>query len=316
MSIKEVVATAADIAKSETVQKEAAAALSMLFPYAGLKKKAVDVYVHDIEASDMSPESKAFAILTVKKTFKKIVNQQTIAEIAQDEAAPGTDFSSSCGVNEEWLERYMDAAGFVSEEQVQEMWGKVLSKEFEEPGSTPRSMIRILTEISPHLARAFQFICSMQVILVDVAGLSEGADYREEIVVPYYNEQFISSIGLRFKDLNELETLGLIKFGSVSGYVLKNVEGTDYLVYTNGVTWETCEIDNDELPVGNVLLTDAGECFQKITPTIDVPGYHKVIKEYLESQKVKFKESSGYSVRRTDAGNILVETIDSNSENE
>ena len=56
----------------------------------------------------------------------------------------------------------MDAGAYVSDENVQIIWGKILAGEFERPGSTPPSMRRILTELTPELARVFEKICGMK----------------------------------------------------------------------------------------------------------------------------------------------------------
>lgn len=44
----------------------------MLFPYAGIKKKAVDMYIEEIENSDLSTEAKMISLLNAKKTLKKL----------------------------------------------------------------------------------------------------------------------------------------------------------------------------------------------------------------------------------------------------
>ena len=49
-------------------------------------------------------------------------------------AKEGTDFSDKSGVSEEWLERFMDSAGFVSAEDIQIIWGKILANELETLG--------------------------------------------------------------------------------------------------------------------------------------------------------------------------------------
>lgn len=127
--IPDVVAnTAADLAKSDNVQNKTASLLGMLFPYAGIEKRALDMYIADVEKSNMSSESKLIAILSAKKTIKKLKNQKSIADKAVSSAKEGTTFDSSSGVNLEWLERFMDSAGFVSEEQVQIMWGENFGK--------------------------------------------------------------------------------------------------------------------------------------------------------------------------------------------
>ena len=212
--------TAVDLMKNENVLNKSVGMMGMLFPFAGLKQKAVETYVEDIEKSDLPAETKVFMILNTKKTFKKIKNQKTIAEIAMENAKQGTDFSEASGVSEEWLERFMDSAGFVSSEEIQWIWGKILANEFERPGSTPPNMIRILSEITPELASAFRYICSMRIWILP---LNENGDIQgefQELFVPYNkNDEKFRECGVSFNVLNELETLGVIRFESLAGYI-------------------------------------------------------------------------------------------------
>ena len=127
----------ADLAKDKNITDTGSKLLGMLCPYLGLKKKAVDMYVKEIEESNLPPETKVFTILNTKKTFKKLKNQGKIAEIAVENAKEGTDFSEKSRVDEEWFDRFMDAASYVSSDKMQEIWGRILAKEFEEPGTTP-----------------------------------------------------------------------------------------------------------------------------------------------------------------------------------
>ena len=81
--------TALDLVKNENVQNKVADLFGMLFPYAGIKKKAVDMYIEEIENSDLSTEAKMISLLNAKKTLKKIKNQKNIAEIAKENAKEG-----------------------------------------------------------------------------------------------------------------------------------------------------------------------------------------------------------------------------------
>lgn len=129
--------TAVDLVKSENIQNKAVSLLGMLFPYVGIEKRALDMYLSDIEKSDMSPESKLIATLSAKTTIKKLKNQKNIADQAVSNAREGTVFDASSGVNHDWLERFMDSAGFVSEEQVQQMWGEFLQRNLSNPDQHP-----------------------------------------------------------------------------------------------------------------------------------------------------------------------------------
>lgn len=70
--------TAVDLVKSENIQNKAVSLLGMLFPYVGIEKRALDMYLSDIEKSDMSPESKLIATLSAKTTIKKLKNQKKL----------------------------------------------------------------------------------------------------------------------------------------------------------------------------------------------------------------------------------------------
>lgn len=172
--------TALDLVKNENVQNKVADLFGMLFPYAGIKKKAVDMYIEEIENSDLSTEAKMISLLNAKKTLKKIKNQKNIAEIAKENAKEGTDFSEKSGVSEEWFDRFMESASYVSSEEMQLVWGKILANEFEQPGCTPRNMTRILSEFTQDYAKAFRTLCSMRVLLISVNGDEKNCKCKSE----------------------------------------------------------------------------------------------------------------------------------------
>ena len=289
--------TAADLVKNENIQNKTASLLGMLFPYVGIEKRALDMFLSDVENSDMSTESKVIATLSAKTTIRKLKNQKSIADQAVANAKEGTVFDASSGVNRDWLDRFMDSAGFVSEEQVQQMWGKILAKEFETPGSTPHNMVRILSEITSKHAEAFQKICSMKRLSVFTDGNGNVETFQRGVVVPYKgNEAEFRTLGLSFDLLNELETLGLIKFDSVGGFVILNAPEKGVITYLDGLTQELESHNKDKLPMGNVMLTEAGECLCRIIQPVPIPNYISLEKKYMISNGVVFRKVSGYII--------------------
>lgn len=317
MSIGELATnTAVDLVKNENIQNKAADILGMLFPYAGIEKRALEMYVADVEKSDMPAESKLVAVLNAKQTIKKLKNQKGVAEKAVANAKEGTVFDISSGVDQEWFERFMDSAGFVSDEQVQTMWGKILAKEFEAPGSTPLNMIRILSEITPKYAQAFQKICSMKRLMVLLDPNGNVITTRNDIVVPYKGDGAkMREIGLSFDILNEIETLGLIKFDTIGGFVALKIPETGILTYTNGITKEILKHNKDEIPIGNVLLTDAGECLKRITQPVYISNYEAIEKDFMIQNGVEYKDSTEYRIYQDETGDfklIRVSTSEAN----
>lgn len=296
--------TALEIAKSENTLNKAANLMGILFPYAGITKKALDMYIEDVEKSNLPSEAKLIAVLNSKRTIKKLKNQKRIAEIAIETSKEGTNFSAESGVNEEWLERFMDSAGFVSDETVQFMWGKALGQEFEKPGSTPSNIIRILSELSPKYAQAFRKICSMWVGMVEIDddGNNISNTNVKDIMVPFIgNKDAFGDMGLSFDVFQELETLGLIKYDSL-GYVAKKVQSQNVLVYIQETTETIMQHNADEIPKGNVILTEAGRCLCRIVECENIDGYKQMLMEYMKQNRVVFMEKSPYAIRIDEDG--------------
>ncbi len=64
-------------AGNSEVQNKAASLFGMLFPYAGLRKTAVDMYIKEISESDLSIDAKTIAVLNAKKQLKDMqINQK------------------------------------------------------------------------------------------------------------------------------------------------------------------------------------------------------------------------------------------------
>lgn len=289
--------TALDLVKNDNVLNKTAGVMGMLFPYAGLRQKAVNMYIEEIEKSDMTPEAKVFAFLNIKKTFKKIKNQKSIADIAIENAKEGTDFSEQSGVSEDWLDRFMDLAGFVSAEDIQLIWGKILANEFEKPGSTPPNMIRILSEITSDLASAFRKICSMRVFICPLLEDDNIEMAFEKTFVPYNgHEDVFHEMGISFNILNELETLGVIRFSTIGGYVSKKIENAKVLLCIGDKLEVISEHKNGEIPIGNVMLTSVGEALQRITEDEKIPNYYEMIREYVLKNSVKLADEHDFQI--------------------
>lgn len=289
---------------ADIVKNNAPKVFGMLFPYAGLKKKAVEMRMEDIEKSNLPDDTKISLILNMKKDLKRIKNQKAVAEIAFREAKVGTDFSEESGVDEEWFERYMDAAKFVSSEEMQLIWGKILAGEFEKPGSTPPNMIRVLSEITPELAQAFQKICSMGVSVTELKENNQVNEWGTINIVPYFsNIERLEKKGISFKILNELDSLGIIKFSYEREFGSSFSFPKLLLFFDN----EFEIVEEESLPIGNVMFTSVGNALFKIIEPVKIEGYHEMIKEYLLKKGVKFADINDYIIEEDEDGFTVTE---------
>jgi len=260
------------------------------FPYFGIQRKAVDAYITEITNSNLSPEIKAMTIANTKKTFKEFKNQAAIAEIAMKNAKTGTDFNESSKVDDDWLARFMDAAKFVSNEDMQFVWGRILAGEFEKPGYTPPQMTRVLSEITLKYAQIFTTLCSLRSNMLVCDSRSKLLAQSNKLIINYKDPIF-ETIQINFKTLSELHNYGLIEF-STMGFIdklQKEIYPELFLKYGNDVI-KVIDYPDNQFPIGQVLLTDVGACLANITETQTVEGYLESLKTYLTKNNVKLSE--------------------------
>lgn len=95
---------------------------------------------------------------------------------------------------------------------------------------------------------------------------------------------------MSFNFLNELETLGVIRFESLTDYISKGIINDKILNKLDVIK----EYEKGEFPVGNVMLTSVGEALKSITDFVEIDDYYVMIKQYLVDKGVKFAEEHDY----------------------
>lgn len=288
----EIAKAAAEGASRECINK-IANAIGGAFPYWGLKRRAIDNYVRDIENSDLAPETKMIAIASAKKTYKHYKNQIEILKIAQESLGDKT--GTSCEeIDDEWVDRFMDSAKFVSNETLQLLWGNVLAKEIEEPNSNPPSMIRILSEITPKYAKVFQTLCHLIVHLFATNDEGEVEYVGPQLVLPK-KYSYLNSYNVDFLSLNELQLLGLIQFANTSEYVLRIDVKNLHLVY--GDNFFTIEsYPQKAFPIGCVRLTDAGRALAEFNLGKTIDGHFEKVKLHMKEKNVIIAKEPGIQI--------------------
>jgi len=251
--------------------------LGGMFPYYFMKRDAVNMYLENIYRSDLPMEIKMYNILNARKEIKRIKNIKTINELAMLDSGVNVDFSNNSKVSDTWLEHFYEESKDISDEKVSIIWAKLLSTEFQNPGSTPPSIIRVISGIDAKYAKIFSVICNMCAVIKYIKDDTIVCS-SEEIIVPcYFDSQFYLDNEITFSTLNELESLGLIKCEFVSDYIKRPkdqdiiCEYYDFYINLN---------NTEELPIGSVMLTEAGKYIKKITEREKIDHYCIILKKY------------------------------------
>lgn len=267
-----------------------------LIPFFGVKKQAVDSLIKNInETNELSAVEKAIIIANSKKIIKQNSNTEKIIEQAIANASKETDFSESSTIDEEWLERFMDSAKFVQDEEMQIIWGKVLAGEFEKPGSFKKIIIRILSEIPKDYAKVFANICNAQVLLYYLDDKNIVKHMSKDVII---SKNVISStkyddLGFDFSTLSELNNWGLVNYYNDLSEPIKTISNNDFpnLILKYGDEQITItKYENNNFFVGTLTLTEVGRSLANIISMTPLPNYMQEIKKYFNEKQIEYKE--------------------------
>lgn len=212
----------------------------------------------------------------------------------------GEETVSKESVDNDWIIRFFDFASGISNEEMQILWGKILSGEIKEPGSFSFRTLDILRNLSNDEARAF----------------SEMANY----VLVGRNQFFIfddsyarSSKSISFSDILILDEAGLIMRGSLSFKFTVNVNKVqESLQYgDNVILAKNNSINKVPIPVELpcYTLTKAGRDIYSIVKKDFREDYMKNLAAYLRMQNVTMMLSKRLSSKTDevtyDCENIL-----------
>ena len=186
----------------------------------------------------------------------------------------------SASVDPDWVFHFRDEAKNTSNEDMQELWGRLLAGEMANPGRFSRRTVSLLRLLDPADAKEFAKLC--QYIIADGLLMVDWSHSRIR------NQEF------RFEVLEHLESIGLIRFNSLAGYSL-SVSVSDVKVpllihYHNEVL--RCDMTRcvPESPgefrvaLGNCLFTKQGREVSMLVERIYSPDILRYLVESIGSQ--------------------------------
>lgn len=207
----------------------------------------------------------------VEEEAQRQDNMERITEKALPQLESSSDPSQ---IEDDWVTNFFDKSRIVSDDEMQEIWAKVLAGEANAPGTFSKRTVNFLGDLDKSDAELFQSLCSFGWIVGAFTPLI--FDSQAEI----YNNK-----GINFSTLTHLDSIGLIQFQSLSGFTRTGLPKKFAVLYFGQPL--LLEMPNDEkntLPIGKILLTQLG---QELVSVCKAPGVDGFI-DYVKDQWKKF----------------------------
>ncbi len=173
-------------------------------PRAIRKEAEAEAYKSEIlakaEAKKILIEGDA-KIELIERAQKRLVNQElnrqiNIEEIAEKSIKYLDEVVSDKPVDNDWRTRFFNKAQDVSEEEMQEIWAKILAGEISQPGKVSFRTLEVVSNISKQEAEKFQIACTL------------ASDYGQ--IWKLSGKNSLDDFGFKYGDMMLLRDAGLI----------------------------------------------------------------------------------------------------------
>ena len=190
--------------------------------------------------------------------------------------------SSPLDVEDDWITNFFDKSRIISDSEMQQVWSRLLAGEANTPGTFSKRTVNLLADLDKSDAELFVRLCGFNWVIENYVPLI--FDFKSDV----YNRE-----GINFNSLSHLETLGLVRFNNVNHYVRLRLP-KKVVVFYHGQPIELTlqNEDNNELDVGTVLFTKAGQQLALICGATPVEGFFDYIHDKWVSQGLAAKRET------------------------
>jgi hypothetical protein len=220
----------------------------------------------------------------VTRLFVEEANKQNNIEAITTKALPElTEKAKPENVENDWITHFFDKCRLISDQEMQNLWAKVLAGQTNSPGSYSKRTVEILSNLEKSDAMLFTNLCSF------------GFYFLKSLIPLIYdtNHSIYNVHGINFKTICHLESLGLIHFDDLAGYRTVHLHKKGLVYYFGSeLSIEFQNPEKNEFKLGKVLLTQAGQQLAQICGSQPIDGFVDYVKEKWKSFGYKIEQTA------------------------
>jgi hypothetical protein len=225
-----------------------------------------------------------------KRLLKEEERRQANMEKVLAGALPQVEESATPGkMDEDWVANFFEKCRNVSNDQMQSLWSRLLAGEANSPGAVSRHTINLIADLDSRDAQLFATLCRF-------AWKTTRDECRDPLVYDATHPVYLSA-GISQESLRHLETLGLVYFDGITGFVQRGVPSSFEMLYFGRSLQIQCNHGPVcELPCGMVMFSRAGRELFRVVEVQAVPGVYDLVANHLVDPMI----DAFISVRRDD----------------
>ena len=195
--------------------------------------------------------------------IENIQHQKNLESIVQTALPQVDENAKPDSIDDDWISNFFEKCRTVSDIDMQRLWSRILAGEANSPGSYSRRTVNSVSELEKEEANIFSALCGFCIALTG-----------EKVPLVFdVKDQIYASNNLDFSALSHLDSIGLIDFSHLTGFVIEDLRPQIYLVSYFGRTISLNVAGDRRLQLGKVRLTRIGAELERICGAKPVDGF-------------------------------------------
>lgn len=172
-------------------------------------------------------------------------------------------------VMEDWITNFFDKCRIVSNDDMQELWARILTGEANAPGSFSRKTVNLMADIDKASAELFTTLCRLSWQYEDTL-IPLILDTSDDMYIKY---------GITLYSLGLMESIGLVQINPLGLSITDQPAEITFAYYGRPVRLRFPKDEGNRLNVGQVMFTPPGEQLSGIVETSPLEGFFEFIYE-------------------------------------
>lgn len=259
---------------ANTLIEKVSGAVGMLYEPTHIRRIARAEADAALIAASPGVEMSSLRRRALRRWIAQEERQQTNMESVLEKTIPKLDAGAAPdAVEDDWIVAFFEKASMVSDEQLQELWSRILAGQANAPGSFSRQTVNILADLDRRSAFLFKQLCRF---CVRIHG----------DIVPFVHLGPHSGVyrphGIDERSIRTLASLNLVHYASDVIELSAFFEPRTRVVYHG--EYFTLEFAT-RLSIGCVQLSRAGEELYPVSTPHPIPGFLSFVQRCVASEK-------------------------------
>ena len=200
-------------------------------------------------------------------------NMESITEQAIPQLNPDAPVENMA---DDWIANFFDKCRIVSDEDMQNLWSRILAGEANSPSSFSRKTVNMLADMDKSDAELFANLCCF--------GWWINGMLAPLIFDP--NDPIHHKYGINTYSLGQLNSIGFIQTGSLGFSISERPQRITASYFGRPVNITFPAATGNKLKIGSVFLTPYGQQLSRIVETAPVDGFFEFVYDRWSEQSL------------------------------